>query len=58
MTLNVIVSIFQKCDVTFLETHRIDKNQRKSKILLVVDNCHACVEPHSKKGDAGQNKQL
>ena len=39
MTLNVIVSIFQKCDVT----HQIDKNQRKSNILLVFISKWRCL---------------
>ena len=42
----------------FLVRYQIDKSKRKSNILLVEVNGDACVEPHKKKGDAGQDKQL
>ena len=52
------IYIFQKCDVTFLETYQKKLTKRNSNILLVEVNGDACVEPHKKKGDAGQDKQL
>ena len=42
----------------FLVRYQIDKSKRKSNILLVEVNGDACVDPHNKKGDAGQDKQL
>ena len=41
-------------DAAFLVTYQIDK----SHILLVEVNGNAYVDPHNKKGDAGQNKQF
>ena len=39
-------------------SENIDKNERKSNILLVEVNGDACVDPHNKKGEARQDKQL
>ena len=39
-------------------SENIDKNERKSNILLVEVNGDACVEPHNKKGEARQDEQL
>ena len=52
------IYIFQKCDVTFLETCQKTLTKRKSSILLVEVNGDAYVDPHNKEGDTGQNKQL
>ena len=52
--------IFQKCDIAFLLTYQktLAKNEIKSNILLVEVDGDACVEPHNKKGKAGQDEQL
>ena len=52
--------IFQKCDIAFLLTYQktLAKNEIKSNILLVEVDGDACVDPHNKKGEAGQDKQL
>ena len=52
------IYIFQKCDVTFLETCQKTLTKRKSSILLVEENGAAYVHPHKKKGDTGQDKQF
>ena len=50
----------KKRDVNFLVTYQktLTTNERKSNILLVEVNGDDCVEPHNKKGEARQNKQL
>ena len=52
--------IFQKCDIAFLLTYQktLAKNEIKSNILLVEVDGDACVEPHNKKGETGQDEQL
>ena len=50
----------KKRDVNFLVTYQktLTTNERKSNILLVEVNGDACVDPHNKKGEARQDKQL
>ena len=62
-TLNANVwnmDIQKLCDIAFLLTYQkiLTKNKMKSNILLVEVDGDACVDPHNKKGEARQDKQL
>ena len=52
--------IFQKCDIAFLLTYQktLTENEIKSNILLVEVDGDACVDPHNKKGEGGQDEQF